>query len=177
MILFIYFKIFLSKVVCPRQVKDGVQSTQRSFTDRTLVNLNDSTLQEVASQFGIELDREDLANARLPNDPVKMECVAWMKQYFLCTGDHVPNRDGEIHLDSCKKIEIYREYLRDRLTYLAGKDKVVDKSYEEYLDECRKLDPKNTAMPVVSARTFRKLWKHCFSHVKVCFFLLFEDLF
>jgi len=63
-----------------------------------------------------------------------------MHNHFKLVGDQIPNSDGEIHIESLTRQEIWSEY-RDFMTNFG----------EEF----------------VSMEAFRSLWKSCFNHVKV----------
>ena len=75
-----------------------------------------------------------------------------MECYFNQFGDHIPNSDGEIHLDPVDKFDIYDEYVRD-VSALYTDDSVI--GYPKFLETWA------TCFPFVSIREYKQVTGKC----------------
>ena len=66
-------------------------------------------MKRVASYYGFELSREDVAAANIPNSSTSISCYAWMARYFSLVGDEMPNSQ-QIHLEPMHINEVWQEY-------------------------------------------------------------------
>jgi hypothetical protein len=124
-----------------REVKGGVSSTLRPFTDKSTVDLSLlPDLRRIAKSFGLHLTRTQVAAAKLPNSPTVLSAYGWMAAHFQLVGDMAPNCDDEIHLEPIHIVEVYGEHFQDM---------------------------EHAGMPCVSVDTFGSIWMNCFSHVKI----------
>ena len=98
------------------------------------------SLKRIGETFGIHLSKEQVAAAKLPNSNTVLAAYGWMNEYFNLVGDMAPNRDGEIHLEPIKIVEVYNEYC---------------------------IDMTHAQMECVSVDTFASIWGNCLSHVKI----------
>ena len=120
--------------------KSGVKRPATELNDRTAVNkITFRGMKRVASYYGFQLSRQDVAAANIPNSSVSISCYAWMARYFALVGDEMPNSE-QIHLEPMHIKEIWEEY-RDVM-------KALDCGY-------------------IALGPFGDLWKHCFPYVRI----------
>ena len=62
---------------------------------------------------------------QLSNTVASLECASWMKSYFELCGDCIPNRNGEIHLDSMEINDVYAVYVKD-IWSVSGEHLAID---------------------------------------------------
>jgi hypothetical protein len=75
-----------------------------------------------------------------------------MECYFNQFGDHIPNSDGQIHLDPIDKFDIYDEYIRD-VTALYANTSLL--SYTRFLELWDLL------FPFVTIRVYKAVTGKC----------------
>lgn len=90
--------------------KSGVKRPAAELNDRSVVNrITFRGMKRVASYYGFELSREDVAAANIPNSSTSISCYAWMARYFSLVGDEMPNSE-QIHLEPMHINEVWQEY-------------------------------------------------------------------
>jgi hypothetical protein len=57
----------------------------------------------------------------LPNSSLSLACYGWCRFYFSLVGDCEPNTNGELHLEPCKVVDIYKEYVTDQINSGLGR--------------------------------------------------------
>lgn len=117
-----------------QNLKDGLLTIANRIDDRTAVDDVTYSLAKNKISRGTENPIErggalrTFSNCQLPNTTRGMrvssvhddiitptyyrniQAIAWMEDYFQMTGDHIPNSQDEIHLESQTKEGIYKEY-------------------------------------------------------------------
>ena len=115
------------------------------FTDRTAMDksgINDKRVLAFCKHFGIALSRMQLRALKIPNSLSSLTTVAWMNYYFKLVAENPPNAEEELHLEPCKKKDIYEEYC-------------FDMSYYGDLEEPIRLE------------LFLEIWASVFDYVKI----------
>jgi len=124
-----------------KQIKEGAVMPESSHRINARVSPGIiKALKTSAEKRGHILSNEQLAALRIPSTVESLHCYSWMHNHFKLVGDLIPNSDGEVHIESVTKQEIWKEYKDFMITF--------DEQYVE-------LD------------AFRSIWKICFEKVKV----------
>ena len=95
---------------------------------------------KVFEDRGIEFDSDQLASIYASNSPKSLCCYRWMSDFFNLAAESQPNAAGDVQLDWDQKTSFYKQYI---------------KRMEELGNE------------VVSSRSFYRMWKALFRHVKI----------
>jgi hypothetical protein len=93
--------------------------------------------------YGTELRMEketDYALIYAHNNTAYTLCISWMEDFFRTSGDFIPNKGGEIHIEKTEK-------------------KVIHEQYET--------DLQYTGSPTVKYTTFLHAWDNVFPHCKI----------
>ena len=94
-------------------LKEGKVTQAPELHDKTVAYVYDTAFKNARNEIASKSDRflncNQIAAAQIPNTIQSLSCYAWMASYFDLTGDKIPNRECEIHLEPIEKNEIYAE--------------------------------------------------------------------
>jgi hypothetical protein len=102
------------------RIKEGDINVGAIFTDHTAMDksgINDKRVIAFCKHFGISLSRMQLRALKIPNSLSSLTTVAWMNYYFKLVAESPPNAEEELHLEPCKKKDIFEEYCFDMSCY------------------------------------------------------------
>jgi hypothetical protein len=89
----------------------------------------------------VRLEKEsDYALASAHNTESYILCIAWLEDFFRSSGDFIPNRGGEIHIEKTEKVTIHEQY---------------------------EADLQFSGVSIVSYTTFLHVWDNHFPHCKI----------
>ena len=97
-----------------RHVKAGQTQDCPAFSDKTRdAEISVADIKKIAAKHGLKMDTRQAQAGTIPNTRQHIVSFMWMETYFNQYGDHIPNSNGQIHLDFIEKTTLYEEYCRD----------------------------------------------------------------
>lgn len=101
-----------------QEVRAQKVNDDRPFNDLSNPCRSKEVLQycnEMDEQEGFNPTPDQVAAGVISNSPEAWECWGWMKYHFNLVGDYQPNSNGEIHLEPCTVVDIWKIYQRDQI--------------------------------------------------------------
>jgi hypothetical protein len=156
---------YYHKLIC-KDIKNGVLNNSPSFFDHSAIpKAIVDKIVRWADRLKIDLSHQQRGDLEIANNPTTLsvsfvlimfdpsiftlfcfsyllQAAAWMKFFFDCVGDKIPDSNNEIHLEVMEKTEIWKEY--------------------DYFRSTVMMDPKG-----LSYNSFIELWDLAFPHVKI----------